>query len=264
MTINLQPTSIRFHHYREPRCTLCGDKGKMTREHKIKQSLLAEKFGKEHLHIGPKDPQVGEGKNIQSTKSKYLKFNSKICEQCNTVRTQPADRQFDSFVSEVNALQETGKDPTSVFNQQKYATGSLEYLNLFRYFAKILCCFLAEENLPCPKSLSAFAIGNTEQNCVGLRIEQDDLYNNVSAMLGPTAYGAHSGLSVHGNKRSLKPDYFISAVSFGPLRFLFWYQVSALDRVVLKLQFPLAYSRLKQEIYAAKEITDGKRRQVSS
>ena len=40
----------------------------------------------------------------------------------------------------------------------------------FRYFAKILCCFLAEVGGPKSRSLSAFALGRSDQNPVFLEI----------------------------------------------------------------------------------------------
>lgn len=81
-----------FQHYRAPHCCLCGEKGIPTGEHKIKAAMLKEEFGKAQLSVHRGDGLGQSGRIAQSIKSKHLKFKPRICQACNSDRTQLPDK----------------------------------------------------------------------------------------------------------------------------------------------------------------------------
>lgn len=67
--------------------------------------------------------------------------------------------EFDRFHTLVSSLLSEGRNPSEVFNMAQYNLGSEAYLNVFRYFSKILCCQIAEAGGPRPLEACEFAIG---------------------------------------------------------------------------------------------------------
>jgi hypothetical protein len=64
----------------------------------------------------------------------------------------------------------------------------------FRYFAKILCCFLAEVGGPRSRSLSTFALGLSNWNPVFLRISEHEEYETILAANNTQGFAQHGGL----------------------------------------------------------------------
>ena len=115
-------------------CLLCGEAGLLTGEHKIKASLLKAEFGNRHTVIAGKDsPKV-----LQSPRSKHAHFNAKICQECNSSRTQPGDRAFDELHAELKQLRDQGAELTDENNRPNCRLAPDAETNSFRYFAKIL------------------------------------------------------------------------------------------------------------------------------
>lgn len=142
-----------FREYDPKTCCLCGDSNKLTSEHKIKASELRKEFGQAKLTVGDSDDTTKRMKNAQSVNSKHLKFAARICEACNSARTQAADREFEEFNGLARARLLNGEDPASVFGLERYRKDTVEYLNVFRYFAKLLCCHMAEVSAPSSRRL---------------------------------------------------------------------------------------------------------------
>ena len=109
----------------------------------------------------------------QSPKSKVLHFEAKLCVKSNGNSTQPADREFDNLHNRARNLIDAGFEPSEAISKEIYKIGTASYLNIFRYFAKVLCCQLAGSGAPRPVHLSKFAIGGRDQNCVWLEIKRD-------------------------------------------------------------------------------------------
>lgn len=148
------------------RCCLCGSHASLTEECKIKRSAISAEFGNSKMVIG----LFGQGdlglRQAQSPKSKVFHFQSKLCKLCNGARTQAADREFDRMHADARSLLNAGNDPAAALSEKKYAVGSPAYLDIFRYFAKIIFCQLAEVGAPRPINMSKFAIGETKRNCI--------------------------------------------------------------------------------------------------
>ena len=192
--------------------------------------------------IGHFDQPGDPVKLAQGVKSKAFHFTSRICSQCNNVVTQPADREFDRLLVASKTLLEKGENPKLVFSEPRYIEGSDAYLNVFRYFAKLLCCHLAASEAPRPIHMSRFARGETNENCIWLNLDEDWFYKQLSSQLGISQYAAHGGLVVYGDKESGGANAFHSTLTVGRLRYIFFSRLNAFERLELRLCHPKFYN----------------------
>lgn len=217
-------------------CCLCGSSEKLTREHKIKASALRKEFGEEALVVGNSAEQ--KMKSAQSTNSKHLKFSVSICELCNTARTQQADREFDSFHGIALERIRRGESPMSAIESARYEEGSESYLNLFRYFAKLLSCHIAAVGAPIPVALARFAIGLSAVNRIWLQVKSDPVYQYATSHIGEYQYAAHGGLIVYGDKDTCEPNAFHSSITIGPVQYVFHTRLEIAEKMEIHLCFP--------------------------
>lgn len=216
-------------------CCLCGSSDALTGEHKIKASALRAEFGRSSLVIGRR----GEGyRAAQSAGSRELHFKAPLCADCNSTRTQPADLAFDQFRDVALGIARRGEDPAKAFHSAKFVEGGELRLDLFRYFAKLLCCHLAELGAPHQLPISQFAIGETEENCITLAIDLDAVYAHDQAKYPGLPYAAHGGLVVLADKNSLIPTGFYSTLSIGPVRFRYWARFTVEGQMQLEIEDP--------------------------
>lgn len=217
-------------------CCLCGDyMHKPTGEHKIKASEIVKEFGNVELRIGTFGDEANSMRIAQSKNSKHFKFESAICEACNTSRTQNADREIESFFELARNELASDSDPNLVFNIEKYSIGSAAYLNIFRYFAKLLCCHMAEIGAPQIRRLSNFAIGKIDTNCVWLNLQEDQNYRSYKEKLAGIQYAAHGGLVVYGDKITGQANAFHSSLTIGPLQCVFHTRINWFEKMELKI-----------------------------
>lgn len=177
-------------------------------------------------------------KSAQSTNSKHLKFNISICETCNTSRTQQADREFDIFHEIAIGKIKSNESPTSAIDNIRYTEGSEPYLNLFRYFAKLLSCHIAAVSAPIPVALAKFAIGGSEINRIWLQIKSDPTYHYAILNIGEHQYAAHGGLIVYGDKSTREPNAFHSTITIGPIQYVFHTRLNALEKMEIRENHP--------------------------
>lgn len=214
-------------------CCLCGSTSDLTGEHKFKRSILKKEFSGEPMAIGTFG---GTGfRHAQGPKSTQLHFVSRLCVLCNGTRTQPADREFDAFHKLAEDLLRSGQEPDLAFSDSRYEIGSEKYLNLFRYFAKILCCHIAEVGGPRPTSLSSFAVGESDKNIVSLRVQKDQLYDQLRSEIPELQFASHGGLMVRVGKRTGLPTAFQSSLTFGPVKYEFLISLLLPAQVVLSV-----------------------------
>ncbi|QSV54668.1 MAG: hypothetical protein HEP80_13055 [Dolichospermum sp. UKL201] len=225
---------LLFQKHDNPRCFLCGEKGILTGEHKIKAAMLKQEFGNSQLYVCKTGETEDKPRLAQSIKSKHLKFNSKICQSCNTDRTQLPDYEFDNFSKLARQKFTLGKDPKTLFDEKPYLKGSDSYLNLFRYFSKILCCQLAECGAPIPRRLALFTIGKLQNNYVWLDIQKDWTYTQAEIHMGDFQYAAHGGLLIYGDENSGVPTAFHSTLTLGPLQYIFFMHLAPIEIFELK------------------------------
>lgn len=214
-----------FEPYQADRCCLCGSPESLTGEHMVKASALRKIFGREPMVIGSFDG-TSVPRDAQGPKSQAFHFSARICASCNSSQTQAPDREFERFTALVCELISQGKSPESVFSLPQYELSSTPYLNVFRYFAKLLCCHVAESCGPRPLALSEFAVGKTDLNLVLLDIDADPTYEKLLDSFGEHQFAGHGGLTVCADSSGL-PTSFRSSLSFGGVRYKFWVQYGA-------------------------------------
>ncbi|QGU86669.1 hypothetical protein [Erwinia sorbitola] len=224
---------IFFEPYQADSCCLCGSSESLTGEHKIKASALRKIFGKDAMVIGNFD---GERtlRSAQGPKSQAFHFSARMCSLCNSTRTQAADHEFDRFHALVSSLLSEGRDPSLVFNFPQYNFGSEAYLNIFRYFSKILCCHVAESSGPRPLEACEFAMGKTSRNIVFLYIDIDPTYEAYRDRFVEHQFAGHGGLIVPFDSKTQNPTGFRSSISLGAVRYIFWVKFNAMIGIVLR------------------------------
>jgi hypothetical protein len=216
-------------------CCLCGCfPPNLTGEHKIKASVLRSLFKKGGIAIARSDGS-SQLRYAQGPKSRKIHFKARMCAACNGAQTQKADCEFDIFHSKVMAAVDRGLPPATVFDNPRYAKNSSEYLNVFRYFAKLLSCQIVDAGGPRAIQVTSFARGVLDQNPIFLTIERDVGYENFIALGGEKIYAAHGGLSVPMGRHSRLPFGFQTSLTIGPICYSFW--VSFSIPVGLELMF---------------------------
>jgi hypothetical protein len=131
-----------------------------------------------------------------------------------------------------------GHAPNLALNEPRYSVGSQPYLDVFRYFAKLMCCHLAEVGAPRPLPLAGFALGASNRNIISLAIDEDWTYREAETMLGPHQYAAHGGLVVYSQKTTAHPRGFHSTLTLGPLRYVYFIRLLWRARLELRLGHP--------------------------
>jgi len=242
-----------FANYNPSACALCGATNDLTGEHKIKASAVKNVFGTESMVISTFGEPSTQYRHAQGPKSKAFHFTSQLCADCNGSRTQGPDREFDKFHSSALGLYNHGKDPAFVFDVPGYEIGSKSYLNIFRYFAKLLCCHLAEVGAPRPIHMSNFAIGRSSANCIWLSVDKDPTFYEMTSEFENMPYAAHGGLVVYGNKNTGAPNGFHSSIILGPLRFVFYSRLNWFQRKAIKLCHLQFYLWCSERVKEARE-----------
>lgn len=219
-----------WRQFSSAHCCLCGNSGvTLTGEHKIKASALRKQFGNADLLVGISGSPE-KMKPAQSTNSKRMKFGASVCNDCNSSRTQEPDQEFDRFHELALFKLSSNEDPASTFDLARYAEGSDAYLNVFRYFAKLLCCHIAAVDGPTPLAIAKFAIGESVQNRIWLELKRDPFYNELVQHIGEQGYAAHGGLVVYADKETHTPNAFHSTLTIGALQYVFHTQLSDAEK----------------------------------
>lgn len=220
-----------FEPYREGHCCLCGAAASLTGEHKVKASAIRAMFGNDSMVIGTFGEQ--QYRNAQGPKSKAFHYAAGLCADCNGARTQPADREFDRLHKRVLECHAAGSELTAVFEDERYAEGGEHYFDVFRYFAKLLCCHMGDVRGPRSISVSGFAIGELAQNRVFLGIDADPNYRDWSAVSGDHSYAAHGGLVIVMDRKTELPTRVQSYLTLGPIRYRYWVEFAPIEVTAL-------------------------------
>lgn len=234
-----------FEPFTANTCSLCGSNESLTGEHKIKASELREIFGREPMAIGSIDSDKSY-RFAQGVKSKKFHFSAPVCSTCNNVTTQPSDIEFAAFHQVVKSQLAIELEGREAFNSPRYREGSTAYLNIFRYFAKLLSCHIASVNGPRPIHLSSFALSQHNNNCIFLAIDQDPVVVDQSGGAQDSQYAAHGGLIVPINKRTLLPTKFWSSLTLSNVRYCFWHELNWLQAIALKSFHSEFWSRCEE------------------
>jgi hypothetical protein len=241
--------------FREPNmnaCVLCGSAYKLTGEHKIKASALRQVFGDANLVVrvegGERRPRFAQGVN-----SDALKFRARLCEPCNTSRTQGPDKAFEALHLRVCDLYEQRGNLDEIRAVELLVEGSDNYLNTFRYFAKILACHIAEMGAPVLEELCQFAIGKADFNPINFFVRLDYTYSRVSRDYAGAQYAAHGGVIVFGDKETRALTSFYSTLTIGPIQYCFEARLNLIGQLRLASEYPEFFSWCKTMIEEALE-----------
>ncbi len=142
-------------------CWICGEPA-TTREHRVKASDIRTYFG-EFSQKSPLYFHTSERKNIPvgSVKSDKFKFESKLCNACNSSLTQPHDKAWEKLsaylqgnfprISRVRRI-----DLSRVFP----GATRRSLLNVHLFFLKLFGCIIAEHDVPIDLAPFANALRN--------------------------------------------------------------------------------------------------------
>lgn len=235
---------IFFEAFSPARCCLCGSTENLTGEHKVKASELRSIFGRDPMVIGHFDG-VNASRLAQGPKSREFHFAAKVCGECNSARTQPADNEFVRLHRSAMDILLAGGDPGEVFLLERYRINSQAYLNVFRYLAKLLICHVAESEGPRPLPVAAFASGNSDRNTIKLFMDSDPTYQEYAALTGEHNYASHGGLIVKTNEKNHLPSAFHTSLTLGALRYVFWVEFSPIVAIEMKFFHRKFFSRCR-------------------
>lgn len=236
--------SLFFDAFQPDRCCLCGARGNLTSEHKIKASAIRAEFGSSRMIVVNDDGETIRPIDAQGPRAKALQFEPSICHSCNSFRTQQADREFDRLHRQVQQLFRDGENPSSAFNDARYKVGSQAYLNVFRYFSKLLCCHIAKSEGPRPVHMSRFAIGRSQTNCIWLNIRPDWTYQGMQQQIGSHSYAAHGGLVMYASRTDGDLTAFHSTLTIGAIQYVFFSRLNWFERKSLKYSHRQFHDRM--------------------
>lgn len=255
--------SKMFVSVRSEECCLCGSTENLTGEHKIKAAALREIFGRETIVIGHFDG-TSEPKVAQGPKSKNLHFKSKLCQNCNSTATQPADVAFDRFHALVLRRFAVDQSWETLFPGDEFPEGSSDYLNVFRYFAKLLTCQIVDAGGPALPYLSAFATGLHERNVIKMKIQADPSYQDFNSISTEfEAFAGHGGLAVNHSKAGQLTG-FHSTLTLGPIQYIYWIEFDGSVLLELESAAPEFYEFIRNAFADALErpMSDHQRRKL--
>jgi hypothetical protein len=229
-------------------CWICGSQTNLTREHKYKQSILEKKYGTKDLWVTTEGRRA---RKAQSANSDLLKFKSPICNECNSSRTQKADKAFDFFINKVNEIGSNGLALSLIWSLPEFKIGSESYVNLFRYFAKFLGNHFVDSYLlvrpktefkfPIPSRIISFILGKTGSRCVDIEITS------------VPSFSGEGNESTHFLAR--RPDFFPMGFSTtlisGVLNFKISFFFNTAEKLEIRYFHPLLFKNCVKEAKSA-------------
>jgi len=161
-------------------CWICGNDA-TTREHSQKKTDIQAAFGKGSYKgkgVFKLDFDKRKKYFIQGPDSKALKYDSNLCEKCNSNTTKLHDlayQEFSLYIREniVNLNRCNEIDTNIVFGKEN---ARRQRQNLFRYFMKAFGCQLVDKALEVPKSLSDVILGSNWGNDFRVSVCINDVY----------------------------------------------------------------------------------------
>lgn len=171
------------------------------------------------------------GRRAQGPGSKHLKFQTPICQTCNTTRTQAADRAYDRVVGAIEqGAMSQGEIDAAVLSRLGQGDG-----DAFRYFGKLLGCQIADAGYPIPRKLGRFVAGEVRDAPLHLWARPDATYADMTSESdGEVQYAAHGGLVVITKKPKFLPVGYASTTTVGPVQFHYRYSLGIFERLAIR------------------------------
>lgn len=229
-----------LRQYPNGTCWICGSNTALTREHKFKASDLRRHFGIGTLIVRSGGDDTSQWRTAQGVKSRHLKYESTICEACNSFVTQESDHAYDELITEIERTGPNEIEIAKVFSSPKFRRGSKLYIPLFRFFAKQIGCHLRDIGAPVPVHLSRFVAKKNEKNCIWLQVQQDAEYRRTTIQFGiyNLKYAAHGGLVIITKEPKFLPVRLHTTMTIGPIQFVFVYVYTIFEILEMRLRYP--------------------------
>jgi hypothetical protein len=187
------------------------------------------------MYVG-KDAADEPMRLAQGTRSKHLKFQSVLCERCNTSVTQESDFAFEECVDliECNVTDESAI--LRAFDDPRFRPEGALYTPLRRYFGKLIGCHLADSGAPIPFHLSEFVAKATDEDRIWMDVRVDPSYSEWCDLFerDHMSYAAHGGLTIITTAPELLPSRAYSTATVGSLQFMYCYHFTVLE--VMEMQ----------------------------
>lgn len=131
------------------KCWICGhnaDSG----EHRTKKSDLGIVFPR----VSPEKPiytktEYGKFVNINSLESERFKSRAKICQYCNTTRSQPLDKAWEQLSTYLQSNTGSLRVRNSLLLHKVFPGQTKEaMLNIHLFFIKLFGCLIIEHKIP--------------------------------------------------------------------------------------------------------------------
>lgn len=149
-------------------CWICPDNDATTREHIFKQTDIKQSINRP---ISQKNPiyfrSLGKkAKPVGSSKSDTVKFKHKICDYCNSTRTQNHDNAWKDFSAYLfSNIKRLARDQKVDLSRIFPGKTNKSKVDLQLYFVKLFGCIIVEHNLPIEiESFSQAICSNTAHN----------------------------------------------------------------------------------------------------
>lgn len=140
-------------------CWICGFVGPLTGEHRTKKSDLRDVFGdvSRGSEVFWHDSEGRKNRRLKSLDAQILKSRGRICERCNTARTQPHDMSWETLSRALRTELKVGTTEYRAGRAFPYDTRR-HLLNVHLYFAKLFGCTIVGEGATLDHSKLARAI----------------------------------------------------------------------------------------------------------
>ena len=210
------------------KCILCCERPADTSEHAFKKNVFRELFA-ESNEKGFFVPDLGRPElrhKVEGPRSKHLQPVKNLCATCNNKLSQPFDRAFeilDRFVRH-NATSLVETPTIKIATLFPDSSGEETLLNLKRYFAKAMACYLDRKDLPIPPTLrNLFLVGSNYER-LEFRIEISKRLIGLSFIGNSGLQGKISGLTAAHTEEVIRlgipPEEYSYAIEHGPVSYL--------------------------------------------
>ena len=150
----------------ERKCWWCGSYKNLSGEHKIKRTDIEKSLKEIDGDL------IHRTRKIQSSNSKFLKFEKVLCAHCNNSKSQPFDKAYDIFIDYVLSNHDKVMGNESIDFSLIFPKNTIENkLNVLRYFTKHFCTRLAKNNFAIDESIIDFMNGGTKINALLIHFE---------------------------------------------------------------------------------------------
>ena len=138
-------------------------------------------------------------------------------------------------------------------------------MNVYRYFAKLLTCQIADCGGPRLPLLAAFALGRIDLNPIKLMIKADPTYQDFTQVSEElSAFAGHGGLVVDHSRSTGELRGFHSTLTLGPIQYVYWIEFNGPVTTDLAAADPKFFAFTREAFHKGLEtpLSDHERRKL--